>query len=114
MAIIIKTNNPNWILEQIHLRIDDSVIDTWSYDDDGDFTHIGQWANKAWFSPVIEEDELIFSIIGRKDVKMTLMEYSVYHGRFVEMLLNQFPGNITTYYITAPFFYKDDNQNIEF
>ena len=44
MAIRIKTSRPLWVINQIKARIDNGVIDTWSYDDEGDFTHVGQWA----------------------------------------------------------------------
>lgn len=113
MAIIIQSNHPHWIVEQIRKRIDNSTIDTWSYDDDGDFTHTGQWENHAWMSPIIQDEKLIFRIWGRKSVKTTLMEYSIFHGRFLEMLLNQFPNEIKEYSITAPNIYPQENQSIE-
>lgn len=103
MAVILKTNRPAWIIEQLHKRIDEHVIDTWTYDEDGDFTHTGQWQNKAWMCVHIENQRLYFYIIGRKSVDMTLMDYAVFHGRFVELILNQFPEEIKTMMVTAPF-----------
>lgn len=113
MAIFIKTKNPQYIVDEIRKRIDNAIIDTWSYDNDGDFTHIGQWKNKAWFSPTITGGVIAFMILGRKNVKMSLMEYSVYHGRFVEMVINQFPRQIVDIQITMPNQISGDNNNIE-
>jgi hypothetical protein len=102
MAIILKTKAPDTLVDKIRLMIDDGIIDTWSYDDDGDLTHIGQWKNKAWFTPKFSEGQVKFALLGRKNVNMTLMEYSVYHGRFVELLLNHFQKEIEELVITKP------------
>lgn len=102
MAIIFNTKKPRTIITNIRKMIDNGEIDTWSYDKDGDFTHVGQWENKAWFTPKIEDDKLSFFIVGRKSVNMTLMEYSIYHGRFVELLLNHFPQDINGLLVTGP------------
>ncbi len=103
MAIILKSNQPQWVIDQLHKRIDNNIIETWTYDEDGDFTHVGQWKNKAWMGVRVEKNRLYFYIIGRKSIDMSLMEYSVFHGRFVELLLNQFPAEIKTMMVTAPF-----------
>lgn len=113
MAIILKTKEPQIIVEEIKKRIDNESIDTWSYDDDGDFTHVGQWKNKAWLSPSVNFDELTFNIVGRKNVSMTLMEFSVFHGRFVEMLINQFPKQIIELKVTLPYQSEMDCDNFE-
>lgn len=93
MAIRIKFNNPDLFLKEIKYRIDAGLIKTWVYDEDGDFTYIEeQWRNRAWFRPHIflEEKRLIFAIIGRNDVNLTMKEFSLYHGAFVEMLISHF------------------------
>lgn len=82
--------------------IDEGKIDTWSYDEDGDFTHTGQWRNKAWMSSFCTDDELVFYIIGRKNIQMEVIEYAVFHGRFVELLLNHFPKEIPCLEVTSP------------
>ena len=102
MAIIVKTISPQRLVNRIAKMIDENVIDTWSYDIDGDFTHIGQWENKAWFTPEYDVGQVKFALLGRKSVDMTLMEYSVYHGRFVELLLNHFPKDILSLTVTRP------------
>lgn len=114
MAIILKVKNPDYIVERIKQKIDEGIIDTWSYDKDGDFTHTGQWKNKAWFSAISIEDSLTFIIIGRKNVKMELMEYSIYHGRLVELLLNHFSKEITNIKVTVPLEFPADCSNINF
>lgn len=102
MAIIVKTKESKALVSRIIKMIDDDVIDTWSYDEDKDFTHTGQWKDKAWFTPIYGDDNVKFALLGRKNVNMTLMEYSIYHGRFVELLLNLFPKEINGLVITGP------------
>ena len=114
MAIIVKTNIPKALVNGIIRMIDDGVIDTWSYDDDKDFTHVGQWKNKAWFSPVYGDACVKFTILGRKNVNMTLMEYSIYHGRFVELFLNHFPKDIYGLAVTRPLEDPSDCSHITF
>lgn len=114
MAIIVKTKTPKALVSRIIQMIDDEVIDTWSYDDDKDFTHTGQWLNKAWFTPIYGDDFVKFALLGRKNVNMTLMEYSIYHGRFVELLLNHFPNEISGLAVTRPLEDSSDCNHIAF
>lgn len=115
MAIILKLSvSPLTALSLLKEKIDKHEIDTWEYDEDGDFTHSAiQWKNKAWLTNYIKEDKLIFGILGRKDTKLSLMEYSVYHGSFTELLLNHFSKDILSFEITAPHFSKFDTDEIE-
>lgn len=102
MALIVKTSNPNGLLSDIKKAIDSKSIQTWSYDSDGDFTHSPeQWQYKAWMSPKIVNGELHFGFIGHKEVNTTKLLYAVYHGRFAEMLLNQFDDKFTFVQVTA-------------
>lgn len=114
MAIIVKTNIPKLLVNRLIQKIDDGVIDTWSYDDDKDFTHTGQWINKAWFTPMYDEGVVKFALLGRKSVNTTLMEYSVYHGRFVELLLNHFHNDIKGISVTKPLEDSSDCSHITY
>jgi hypothetical protein len=96
VALIIKTTNPAGLLSNIKKAIDNSKIDTWTYDDSNYFTHIPkQWNKKAWLNPIIEKDKLLFGILGRKNEDLTRENYAVYHGRFAEMLVCHFAENFT-------------------
>jgi hypothetical protein len=102
MALIIKTDKPNGLLTAIRKGIDDKTIETWSYDDDGDFTHTpAQWKKKAWLRPKIFEGELRFGIIKPKGEEPNRTIYGVYHGRFIEMLLIHFFLKFTTAIATS-------------
>ena len=91
MALTVSTSSPQALLKAIKEAIDDKKIDTWIYDSDGDFTHApDQWRNKAWFCPKIVAGALQFGLLGQKKTIMTKVVYSVYHGRFAEMLLTHF------------------------
>lgn len=109
MAIILRLNNKissqNLVLD-IRNKIDNGQIDTWLYDKDGDFTHSAdQWKNKAWMSPNIFESNpqfIVFGILGRKGTDLSMDEYSIYHGRFTEMLLKQYSQYIVKLEVTTP------------
>lgn len=90
MAIHITTAAPKKLLATFKKAIDDGHIKTWSYDSDGDFTHTAdQWVRKAWLHPkIIEKTELILHILPPKDVELTSQIYAIYHGRFIESMLN--------------------------
>lgn len=103
MALSVKTDNPSGLLSSIKKAIDDNVVATWSYDKDGDFTHIpDQWRNKAWLRPKTETGELRFVIIEPKDTTITKMVSGIYHGRFIEMLTSHFDTKFSTATATIP------------
>lgn len=91
MAIYVKCNNPRGLLDGIKKAIDNGNIATWKYDDDGDFYHSPeQWSYSGWLRPHIEEGKLVFGLLGPKGKTMSTLNYAIYHGRFIEMLLNHF------------------------
>ena len=88
MAIKFETNDPNKLLSSFKKAIDDGRIVTWSYDQDGDFTHaVDQWKNLAWLRPRIEYNELVFIIIKPENRNISSLVYAIYHGRFIESML---------------------------
>ena len=98
MAIHIKCKNTAKKLYEsiVELAEEQDGIDTWIVDSDEDFTHTPpQWREKAWLRcSSAKERDLVFGIIGRRDMKMSKAIYAVYHGRFVEMLLTHFDSEI--------------------
>lgn len=91
MAIFVETENPNGLISKIKKAIDNKAIVTWTYDKDGDFTHnVDQWRNCGWIHAIVEVNRIVFSVLCRRDRNMSVSEYAVYHGRFVEMLLTHF------------------------
>jgi hypothetical protein len=102
MAVIVKTENPNRLLAAIKKAIDEDAIQTWSYDTDGDFTHTpNQWTQRAWLRPSVRDDRLVFNIIPPYNRSISREVYGVYHGRFIEMLLNHFDKRFTNAWATA-------------
>ena len=102
MAVIIKTSNPTGLLTSIKKAIDDKSVITWSYDNDGDFTHTpDQWIYKSWLRPKVYSGELRLGILERKDTTLSTEVYAIYHGRFIEMLLAHFDKEFTTASATA-------------
>ncbi len=91
MAVLVKTATPLTLLRKIKSSIDDGLIETWEYDEDGDFTHSpDQWRYKAWLRPVKTDDGIAFGILSPRDTDLSTVDYAVYHGRFAEMLLAHF------------------------
>ena len=102
MAIFVSTTQPRKLLEDIKKEINDKKIDTQLYDNDGDFYHApNQWKFKAWLRPTIETNRLVFGIVGQENVNLSTIAYAVYHGRFIEMLLNHFDKHFTEVYASA-------------
>jgi hypothetical protein len=88
MAITVSTSQPSALLNNIKKQIEEKKIRTWAFDKDGDFTHTPeQWANKAWLRPKILNGKLLLTIIPPQNTKLSSEVYAVYHGRFIEMLL---------------------------
>jgi len=88
----VKTDNPQGLLDSICEAIDDGTIETWAYDEEGDFSHTtsdGQWVGQAWLHPNVAIGTLIMNIIPPGD-GVSSEAYAIYHGRFIEMLLAHF------------------------
>lgn len=101
MAVIVKTDKPEALLEEIKNAIETKKVDTWLYKD-GYFTHSPeQWKYKAWFKPVIGHGELKFGIYPPKDSVVSTQIYGIYHGRFIEMMLSHFDHEFSTIAATA-------------
>lgn len=95
MAIIIAIDYPEDLLDELKKRLRNDVISNWRCDDDGDFTLIiPPFENKAWFHPYIDDNKLILGILGRKNVLLTVSEFSAYHSIMLNVLLSNFGKEI--------------------
>ncbi|KWE77275.1 hypothetical protein WL78_00500 [Burkholderia ubonensis] len=91
MTILIRTDDPAQLLSDIRKKISQKHIETWFFDNAGDFSHTPeQWRYKAWLRPHVEPGQLRFSLISNNKINLTKAIYGVYHGRFSEMLLTHF------------------------
>lgn len=115
MAIKVVTTKPDWFISDIKSQIDENHIETWCYDEDGDFTHCSsQWNRIAWFRPFILDNQVIFGIIGRKGINISAAEYGIYHGRFVEMLVTHYLNSVASISILRPEDNVFDTNKLEF
>lgn len=89
MAIHFKTATPKKLLAAFKAAINEGKVVTWGYDADGDFTHTAQqWKSQAWLRPkIIENTELVFTIVKPQNSKISSEIYAIYHGRFIESML---------------------------
>ncbi len=88
MAVYFLTNQPEVLLAEFKKKIDNGHVVTWSYDQQGDFTHTAdQWKYLAWLRPVIKQEKLMMCIVKNKKKLLTPAIYGVYHGRFIEGML---------------------------
>lgn len=105
MALFVICRNPRSLIDKVKEDIDRKNIDTWSYDNEGDFTHNRpQWNCSAWMRPHINDDSrynLSFGFIGNSTVITTTTLYAVYHARFLEMLLAHYDEEVTGFYVSS-------------
>ena len=89
MAIRFITSTPKRLLSTFKKAIDDGHVDTWTYDNDGDFTHTpAQWHRLAWLRPsVVDGEKLVFKIVRPQGSTVPTEIYAVYHGRFIESMV---------------------------
>ncbi|MFZ0525767.1 MAG: hypothetical protein WA776_20350 [Xanthobacteraceae bacterium] len=88
MAINFETVDPQKLLAAFRAKIDQRHIDTWSYDQHGNFTHTPpQWKDEAVLRPTILNGWLVMNFYRRKTDKTSSVLYGVYHGRFIESML---------------------------
>lgn len=112
MAIIIKTNHPDVLLDKIYAAIDQKKAEKWIRLTDGRITYGAiLWKNEAFFKPQIwvDDNELRFGLLKRKDRKhISSKLYTVYHTKFVEMLLSWFDTDFYSVTATAARAEPDD------
>ena len=102
MAVIVYCEKPSELIAAVKTAIGEGRIDTWRFDDDGDFTHApDQWRLKAWLRPNVADDRVTFWILSPKGVQMSRLVYAIYHGRFIEMLLGHFDKSFSRAVATA-------------
>jgi hypothetical protein len=105
MALFVETpdraNLLALIYEAIGKKNQKGGVATWETDSRNYFTHTpadGQWKGEAYFQPVLPKDEpniLKFCIIKPSAENISVRVYSIYHGRFAEMLLAHFDKEFT-------------------
>lgn len=105
MAIIIKTDNPSRLLDIIYEGIGKYNLGKWTLASEGRITPSTLlWKNEAFMKPQIwvEENELRFGLIKRKDRKnMTSKLYTHFHVRFIDMLLSNFDSQFESVIATS-------------
>ena len=116
MAIILNIEQPEELLADLKRKIENRQIDSWLFDGDGDFTCLSSnLENKAWFHPnIVSNDKLVFGILGRKNVLMTMLEYSLYHSHMVNTILYNFCQRVKSICVTVPFESEYDTRKIDY
>lgn len=101
MAIIIKTQNVQKLIDSLNNSIKNREILTWMIDSDGDYTIVrDQWRYHAWFRCYNKEERIIFGIVQSRKFLMTRDLYGIYSGRFVATLLSHFDSLMDDIHVT--------------
>ncbi len=104
MSIMVETPNPKKLLEAIYGAIDKKDgkkggVETWTYNHEGFFTYgtgSGEWEKAAWLKPDDSKEGVLtfeYEVTAKGLLKPNC--YGVYHGRFIEMLLNHFASQLS-------------------
>jgi hypothetical protein len=104
MAIVVFTDTPQKLLDDLRRAIENATIETWERTPVGNLTLTamrGRWKNKAWLRPSIEKNKVRFNIIRPKGGSVSKEVYAVYHGRFSQMLLMHFDSSISRIQLSA-------------
>lgn len=105
MAIIIRTDNPDILLDKIYDAIERKKADKWLLNAEGLLTYGSLlMKNEAFFKPEIwvDDRQLRFGLIKRKDRKhITSKLYTTFHTKMVEMLLSNFDKEFRSVTATA-------------
>lgn len=95
MAVHVKTPNPTGLLSAIYKEIDSKKVETWSYNAQKHLFHTPQqWRNRAYLHPEVKQGELILWFKSSENV-FSREVYSVYHGRFIEMLISHLAADFS-------------------
>ncbi len=105
MAIIIKSEHPDLLLDKIYEAIENKKANKWVCTADGRLTYgTLLWKNEAFFKPQIwvDDNELRFGLIKRKDRKhITSQLYNNYHTKLIELFLMYFDRDFLSITATA-------------
>lgn len=110
MAILLRTMHPQEIVDAIKTLIDERELTPWEYDEDGDMYIPNVF---VWIHPQVLPNRLDFYVVGRNDMDMSLEEYAVVHGKFIEMLLLHFPEVSKNITVTSPLVNFNDSMNVK-
>lgn len=92
MAVYFPADKPADLLASFKKAIDEGHVETWAYNDNGDYYHDRpQWKDKVVMRPVVTKDLLQFGIIA---TGLTWPVYGVYHGRLIEEFLSHFSAKL--------------------
>jgi hypothetical protein len=109
MAIIVTTPNPKGLIATLKSEIEQGHAHTWKYEKHDPapgefFTHTAEddrLVHRAWFGPFATTNAVVFTIFSPKNVEVIDHGvWGVYHGRFVELLLNHGSGDMTDIDVT--------------
>jgi hypothetical protein len=98
----LKTNDPSGLLAAIKKRIDSRDIQSWFYDNDGDFTlKAPRWEFEAWLRPAVEIGSLNMAIVAPLNERLSAETYAVFHAQFMQMVLTWFDDQVDEAIATA-------------
>lgn len=104
MAIYVKAGHPWALLQTIQHDIAQGHIESWEFIAPDCFLYSPQeWRDKACLKAVALTSQLRFGIVAREGEKLTNGIYSVYHARFIEMLLAHYSDSFVSATVSAQY-----------
>jgi hypothetical protein len=104
MALLVKTSDPDRLLELIKKAIKAKKVRTWKVDKDGDFEYKPeQYENDVfWFHPISDHENewLRFGFREPENIEIDKVSYGLFHGRFASMIIGHFENEFQ--YIRIP------------
>ena len=105
MAVYFKTDHAASLLKKFDARIAQTErkgkIETWEKRGEL-YTHkAADWANKAFFKPVVEQEQLRFNILAPESKRIEAKVYAYYHGHLIETFINHFREDFSLSMATA-------------
>lgn len=99
MAVIIRTDNPQHILNTFRTHVENRDITTWLIDAVGDYTIANpKWTYMAWMRPIIQEENniLVFGFVSSRRFEITKGLYGIFHGRLATTILSHYDNLISS------------------
>ena len=102
MALIVRCEDAQSLLDRLRSAIDEGTVTSWRYDSDGDLKLLNpQWRSQGWMRPAVKETRLVFNAVSPQGQTMTSGAYAALHTGLISELLKHLDSYFTSVQATA-------------